>query len=60
MELFFCIVFDLHYLCIAKVIILFEMRRKININYILGACALVLFLLCILSIITGNDNASIW
>ena len=44
----------------AKVIILFEMRRKININYILGACALVLFLLCILSIITGNDNASIW
>ena len=26
------------------------MRRKININYILGACALVLFLLCLLSI----------
>ena len=26
------------------------MKRKININYILGACAAVLFLLCILSI----------
>ena len=26
------------------------MKRKININYILGACALVLFVLCLLSI----------
>lgn len=26
------------------------MRRKININYILGACALTLFILCLLSI----------
>lgn len=26
------------------------MKRKININYILGACALVLFLLCLMSI----------
>lgn len=40
-----CIIFAL-----AKLIILFEMKRKININYILGACALTLFALCLLSI----------
>ncbi len=39
-----------HNLYIAKVIKLFEMRHKINNNYILGACLVVLIALCILSI----------
>ena len=34
----------------AKVIILFEMRKRINNNYILGACVFVMMLLCILSV----------
>lgn len=33
-----------------KVIILFEMRGKINNNYILGICVIVLMVLCILSV----------
>lgn len=34
----------------AKVTILFEMKPKININYILGSCVVVMLVLCLLSV----------